>query len=453
MTTKDTDREALLSRVLELATRYGATSADALFSEGRSTEIRVRLGTTEMVKQSRNKGLGLRVFCGQSSATTSTSDLDAEALDALVRRTCEAAQVTAKDGHAGLPAEAAFNDAIATDLELFDARIESLTIADAIDMTRACESASLDADPRISNSEGAEMSWGIGDTYFANTWGTQRHKRTSSVGLWTAPVAETPEGKERDYWYTSARHLEDLSEPGAVGAEAARRALRRLGAQKPATCEVPVIYESPVASRLLGALAGALTGGAIYREASYLAGQLGEVIAHPSVTIHDDARIPRGASSRPYDGEGLATRRTAVVEQGVLSSYLLDTYSARKLGLKSTRNAARSLGGSPGASPTNFWMTPGAQTLEELIAEVDNGLLVTELIGFGINTVTGDYSQGAVGIWIENGELTYPVSELTVASKLPEMWRTIDGIGSDLDRRRSVSAPSIRIARMTVGGT
>ena len=360
------DRQDLLQFALDCARTHGATAADALFVEGHSTSIGVRLGNTEKVKQSRNKGLGLRVFSGQRSATTSTSDLSKAGLESLIARTCAAAKVTAADDMAGLPDRTMYNADKPEELELADPTLVDLGVDDAIEMAKQCEAASLEVDPRITNSEGAEMSWGLSETFFANSLGITRQKKSGSIGFWTAPVAEHSGGMERDYWYTSARHLADLESPADVGREASRRTLRRLDARQPKTCEIPIIYEWTVASSLLGALAGALTGGAVYRQASYLAGKLGETIASPLVQITDDACIVRGAGSKSYDGEGLATQRTTVVKDGVLQSYLLDTYSARKLGLKTTRNAARSLGGTPAASATNFWMAPGELTLDEL---------------------------------------------------------------------------------------
>jgi PmbA protein len=448
------DRQALLAFVLDTAKRHGATAADALFVSGDATEVRVRLGETEQVKQSRSKGVGLRVFVGDRSATTSSSDLDRAALEDLIARTCKAAGVTAEDTAAGLPERALYADEPLGDLDLYDPSLADLTAERAIELALEAERVARGADPRIVNSEGAEMGWGTGETHYANSLGAYRHLRRGSASLWTTPVARNEDGgMERDYWYTSARHLADLEAPAEVGREAARRTLRRLGARKPATCKVPVIFEWTVASRLLGALAGAITGGAIYRRTSYLAGKLGETIASPRVTITDNPHVRRGAGSKAWDGEGLATAPTTVVRDGVLASYLLDTYSAKKLGLTTTRNASRSLASTPSAAPTNLWMEPGEGTLEALIAQTGRGLLVTELIGFGVNTVTGDYSQGAVGHWIEDGALAYPVAELTIASTLQTIWSTIDGLAGDRDPRRAVSAPSLRIAEMTVAGS
>ncbi len=452
MSQQQLDPQGLLQFVLDTAKRHGATAADALFVNGQSSEVRVRLSETEQVKQSRSKGIGLRVLVGQRTATTSSSDLSREVLENLIERTCKAAHATAEDPTAGLPDRALFDEAPTADLDLYDPILEEITAERGIDMARECEAAAIGADSRIKNSEGAEMGWGVSVTHFANSFGVYRTNRRGSVSFWTTPVAEHDGAMERDYWYTSARHFGDLESPAEVGRIAARRTLRRLGATKPRTCRVPVIFEAPVACRLLGALAGAVVGGAIYREASYLIGKVGETIANDAVTIVDNALIPRGSGSKPFDGEGLATNATTVIDNGVLRSYLLDSYSGRKLGMATTRNASRGLAGTPGASSTNFWMTPGELSLEQLIAQTKRGLLVTELIGFGVNTITGDYSQGASGVWIEDGALAEPVSEFTIASTLPQMWNSIDAIGSDRDPRRAVSAPSFRIAEMTVAG-
>jgi len=445
--------EDLLAFALETAKKYGATAADAMYASGVSTEVKIRLGEPENVKRSRSKGIGLRIFIGDRAATTSTSDLNRKAIESLIQRTCEAASVLAPDALSGLPDPNAFSNAEDVDLELFDKRLLSLDADHAIATAKACEAASFSADPRITKSEGAEMSWGYSESIFANSLGIIRRRQGGNAGFWTCPIAEENGTMERDYWYSSARNLDDLLDPEKVGQIAANRTLRKLGASQPKTASVPVIYENTVASRLLSALAGAICGGSVYRQLSYLSGKVGEQIASEHVNILDNPHIIRGPSSRIYDGEGLATRANQVVRNGVLESYLLDTYSAKKLGLETTRSASRGLGSSPSASPSNFWMDAGKQSLEELISEIDNGVLLTELMGFGVNTVTGDYSQGASGIWIENGKLTRPVNEMTVASTLQQMWNGIDGIASDVDRTKSVSAPSFRINQMTVGGS
>ncbi|MEE2780166.1 MAG: metallopeptidase TldD-related protein, partial [Myxococcota bacterium] len=371
----------------------------------------------------------------------------------LVATTCAAARLTAEDTYAGLPDASLFGDAACGELDLYDEAIETLDVETA--RTRACEAeaTAMEADDRITNSEGGEMSWGIREVHLANSLGVYQNRNGSSASLWTTPVAGDGHGMQRDYWYTSARHAADLATPQAVGAEAARRTLRRLDARKPETCQVPVVFESTVASRLLGALSGAINGGSIYRKASYLCDSLGETIAAPNVTIVDNPHLVRGPASKPFDGEGLPTTPLTLVDRGVLQSYVLDSYTARKLDMTSTRHASRGLGGTPSPSTTNLWMDQGDQSLDELIAGVSNGLLVTELFGFGVNTITGDYSQGAVGIWIEDGKLTHAVNEFTIASTLPKIWKGIDGLGNDRDPRRATSAPSMRIQQMTVAGS
>jgi len=447
------EAQSLLHHVLDVARRHGATAADAMFISGRSTTVRVRLGETEKVQQSRSKGLGLRVFIGSRSATTSTSDLARPAVEDLVARTVAAARVTAEDPFAGLPDAHLVAEVPASDLDLYDPQVAELTAEAALDHARVAEAAALGADPRLVNSEGSEMSWGYSELLLASSTGMSRARQSSSVSLWVTPVAVDGADKQRDYWWGSARHLADLDGPEAIGRQAARRALRRLGARKPETCQVPVIFEAPIASRLLGTLGGAVNGGALYKDASYLCGKLGERIAPKGVTVVDDPHLRRGPSSRTFDAEGLATRRNIIVDDGVLASYLLDTYTARKLGLTTTRSARRGLTSTPSPGSSNFWMAPGDRSLEELIADTPRGLLVIETSGFGVSTVNGDYSQGATGIWIEGGALAYPVHELTIASSLPAMWESVDGIADDLDPRRGISAPSLRIARMTVAGT
>ena len=257
---------------------------------------------------------------------------------------------------------------------------------------------------------------------------------------------------QRDYWFSAARQLDRLQAPATIGREAARRALRRLGARQVATQKVPVVFDPATASGLLGHLCTAVSGSALYRGVSFLLGQLGERIAPEGFTVYDDGTLPAALGSKPFDGEGLPTRHTTVVEQGVLRSYLLDTYTARRLGLRSTGNAARSAGEPPSVSPTNFYLVPGPYTPEEIIASVRCGLYVTELIGFGVNQITGDYSRGAAGLWIENGELTHAVEEVTIAGNLRQILANVEMIGNDLDLRRKVTAPTLKIGEMTVAG-
>jgi PmbA protein len=451
--------EELLQLAIDTARDAGATASDAVFVMGRSTSVKVRLGATEEIVQNRDHGLGIRVLVGAGgalrTASTSTSDLTPDAVRNLVREIVAAARLTAPDPFAGLadrddtPAPGAPS---AESLDLWDERVVALGPDEAIGLAIAAERAALDADPRLVNSEGGEMSWGWGRFMLMTSHGVFQDKRSTSISLWTTPVAAQGDEKQRDYWYSSARHMADLLSPETIGREAARRALRRLGARQPKTCQVPVVFEAPTASRLIGTISGAANGGAIYRDSSWLCGRMGDVIASPLVTLEDNPWLPRLGASRLADAEGLATRPFNIVEEGRLSNWVLDTYAGRKLGLPSTRSAWRGVGGAPSPGTSNLWMRPGNERFEDLIASMKEGLIVTDTFGGGANTVNGDYSQGAVGLWVENGEIAYPVNELTIASTLQQLWQQVDAVGNDLDRTKSTSAPSFRIDRMTVAG-
>jgi PmbA protein len=310
----------------------------------------------------------------------------------------------------------------------------------------------MDVDPRIRNSEGAEFDGGTHQVLYAASNGFQGEYRSSSCSLSVVPVASENGSMQRDYWYSAQRHLADLEAPEEVGRKAAARALRRLGARQVPTCEVPVVFDPETAASLLRHLAGAVSGNALYKGMSFLNGKLGERIAPDFVHVNDDGTLVGHLGSKPFDGEGVATRRTAIIEGGVLTGYLFDCYSARKLQSRSTGNAARSVGDAPHVSATNLFLAAGDTSPEDIIGSVESGLYVTDLMGFGVNPVTGDYSRGAGGLWIENGKLTYPVEEITVAGNLLQMFRNIEVVGNDLHYRRAVSAPTIKIAKLTIAG-
>src|SRR2546428_4632810 len=318
-----------------------------------------------------------------------------------------------------------------------------------IELAPRTEKAALAVDPRLSNSEGAEFSTFGGRTVFADSHGFYGDYQGSSFSCAVAPIAVQDGLMQRDYWYTVGRKLNRLDSPEAVGHEAGRRTVRRLGARKITTCRVPIVFDPEMAGSFLGNLCSAVNGYAIYKGASYLIGRLGEKIAADNITIVDDGRIPGGLGSKPFDGEGLPTRKTVVVERGILKSYLLDTYAGRKLKLSSTGNASRSVGEASSAGATNFYLAPGSTTPDQIIGSVKRGLYVTELIGFGINLVTGDYSRGAVGFWIENGELAYPVEEITIAGNLKDMWMGVEAIGNDLVFRGRIASTTLMIAERT----
>ena len=430
--------------------RQGATEADLLVVETDSSATQVRLREIESLKSAQERRLHLRVMFGQSSAATSTSDFSMRALARLVDETCTLARATAPDEYLGLPNPEAIVASI-PDLGLFDEEAQALDVEEKIALVKRAEAAALNYDPRITNSEGAGLDTHFSRIVYANTHGFVGAYRTSSFTLAVSPIADEGGAMQRDSWYAVSRHFTRLEAPEVIGETAAKRALRRLGARKIPTQEAPVVFDPEMAASLLRTLAGAVSGTSIYRGSSFLLNRLGQQVAAETVTVIDDGTIPGALGSRPFDGEGMPTRRTVVVEHGMLQSYLLDTYCARRLGMTSTGNAARDAAGI-GVGSANFYLVPGTSTPEEIIASVKSGLYLTELIGFGVNLVTGDYSRGAVGLWIENGELTYPVEEITIAGNLTEMLRHIEMVGNDLVFRGRTAAPTLKIARMTIAG-
>lgn len=438
--------------VVERALRLGATAAEAVFRESVEFSASVRLGEVETVKEAAGRGLGLRVLLDGRQASVSTSDLSPAALDELVETALTLARATSVDETAGLP-DAADLAADVPDLDLADPALEALSADDKIGMALAAERAARDYDPRIVNFEGGGVDAGFSHTALANSLGFVGAYRSASLSLATVPVARDADGRlQRDYWYDARRKLAKLESPASIGRRAAERAVQKLGARRVRTQTCPVVFAPEVAASLIGHLFGAVSGDAVFRKASFLVGKLGEVIASPFVTVVDDGRLPDGLGSRPFDGEGVPTRRTVVVREGRLESHLHNTYTARKLGERTTGNAARGLTGAPSVGANNMYLVPGNDAPEAIIASVKNGFYVTELIGFGVNGVTGDYSRGAAGRWIENGELTFPVEEVTLAGNLPTMFKQIEMVGDDLDFRGRLAAPTLKIAEMTVGG-
>ncbi len=439
----------LTSALLAKVKRKGATTADVVAVEGDSASVQVRLGAVDKLSKAQEKRLGLRVYFGNRSAGASTSDFAPAALDDLVETTCALAQAVVEDRHAGLPDPSALAKDL-PDLDLYDG--QTLPMDHMIELATRAEQAALAVDPRLSNSEGADFNTSDGLMVFANSHGFYGEFKSSSFSTAVSPIAVQDGLMQRDYWYAVGRKFAALESPEAVGKEAGRRTVRRIGARKISTCRVPVVFDPEMARSFLSNLCSAVNGYAIYKGASYLIGRLGERIAPETVTIYDDGRMPGGLGSKPFDGEGLATRKNVVVERGVLKTYLLDTYAGRKLNLTSTGNASRSVGEAASAGVTNFYLAPGTVSPEEIVRSVKRGLYVTELIGFGVNMVTGDYSRGAVGFWIENGELAYPVEEITIAGNLKDMWMHIEAIGNDLIFRGRIASPTVKIAEMTVAG-
>jgi PmbA protein len=437
--------------IVSRALAAGATDAECTVAEGEEFSANVRMRELESLKEAGSRGAGVRVLIGQNTGSSSTSDLSREGIERLVQSAIELAGVTNHDPHAGLPQPEEMG-AIPGDLKTFSADVAGLETELKIDTARRAEAAALDADPRISNSEGASFDTHLGRHIFVNSRGFAGEYRTSYCSLNTVPVAREGDSMERDYWDSLARGFAGLEPPEKVGRIAAERALRRLHAVKVETQKVPVVFEPRVARGLLGNIFEAVHGMSVYRHQTFLAGKLGEKVASEQVTVIDDGTIPGLFGTSPFDDEGVPSRRTVVIEKGVLKSYLLNCYAARKLGLKTTGNASRGLTGNAGIGHGNFFLEGGVDRPERILAGIANGFYVTEVQGFGVNIVTGDYSQGAAGLWIRNGELAFPVSEVTIAGNLKEMLLGLEAVGCDLEFRGSVAAPTLKIGEMTVGG-
>ena len=432
--------------------RAGATAAEAVAREGNEFSTVVRLGQVETLKESGAKVLGVRVFHGQRAASTYTSDFSPAGLDQLVSSAVSLARITSEDPVSGLP-QASELGKLDTDLDLYYQDVYSLSTEQRIEYARRAEKAATSADARIQNSEGGSFDAADGRKVLANSLGFVGEYKRSYCSVSAVPVAKDDSGAmQRDFWYSVARSIKLLESPEQVGKVAAQRTLRRLGARKVKTSQVPVILDPLVARSLLDSLAEAVNGDSIYRGASFLTGKLGEKVAGENVTIVDDGTMPGGFGTSPFDGEGVKSRRTVVIDKGVLKSYLLNTYTAKKLNLKTTGNASRGLAGTPGIGVGNFYLEAGERKPEQIIGDVKEGLYVTEFLGFGVNLVTGDFSRGASGMWISGGQLVFPVEEITVAGNLKDMLNSISEIGSDLEFRGSVAGPTLRIDGLTVAG-
>jgi PmbA protein len=445
------DLHDLATLLVARARSGGADAADVLIAEGTDFTVTVRKGEVETLKNAASKALGLRVFVGRRTALSYTSDFSPSALGELVGETVQMARATSEDPAAGLPDEVHAAEPI--ELGLFDPSAGELTTAERIERARRAEAAALGSSPEITNSQGATWSSSESAVGLANSLGFVGGYRSSSVSFSVVPVAERNGQMERDYWYSAGRGLGDLASPEEVGRIAAERTIRRLGGSKVPTCEVPVVFDPETAAELLGQVFRALSGYAVFRHATFLKGRVGEQVASSLLTLVDEGRRLRGLGSRPFDGEGLPTRRNVPLERGVLRHYLCDSYSARKIGARPTGSARRSVGGAPTVGASNLYFEAGATPPEAIIGEVERGLYVTDLIGFGVDLVSGDYSQGAVGHWIEGGRLVHPVHEVTIAGNLVQMLRDVDAVGSDLEFRGSSASPTLRVRRMTVSGT
>jgi PmbA protein len=433
----------LASDVVARASGKGATVAECTVQDGAHLSAKVRLGEPELVEEASSRSVGLRVMLGQKVAVTYTSDFSAGGIARLVEDAVELAQLSQPDPFAGAPDPDLLSRAADhVELDLFDVGVDGVDATEAVRRAKRAEAAALGFDPRVTNTDGATFTRMSGASALVTSGGFRGATRGTDEG-----------GKKRSgYYWTARRHLADLEDDEAVGREAARRTLRKLGARKVESQEVPVIFDPDAARSILGLLSSCVGGGAIWRKSSYLVDRLGSQVASDLVTVVDDPLLHRGPGSRPYDGEGLLSRRNVVVEKGVLRSYQLDSYAGRKLGMPSTANASRGSSGGVGAGSTNFILQAGEPSPEAILKDTPRGLYVTNMMGFGFNAVTGDFSRGAAGFWIENGELAFPVSEVTISLNVDELLKRIDAVGSDLDLRTSTAAPTFRVARMTLAG-
>ena len=426
--------------VLRRAKDAGATAAEAEISLGFGQNVSVRMGETETIEYNRDKGVSVTVYFGQQKGHASTSDLSPQAIQDTVSAACNIARYTAKDEFCGL-ADADLMAKDIPDLDLYHPW--ELSVDEAISLAKECEASARGVDKRITNSEGASVSTYEGMFAYANSHGFNGGYATSRQGMSCSVIAEEADSMQRDYWYTTARSAKDLDSAAAVGRLAGERTVRRLGSKRIKTAQVPVLFEASLASGLISHLVSAISGGNLYRKSTFLLDSLGKQVMSSQITIEEQPHLLKGLASSPFDNEGVATKPRTLIKEGVLNGYMLSSYSARKLGMQSTGNA----GGNH-----NLIVSHGDLGLNGLLKMMGTGLLVTELLGHGINMVTGDYSRGAAGFWVENGVIVHPVEEITIAGNLQTMLKQIVAVGNDVLVQGSKQVGSILIENMTVAG-
>ncbi len=430
----------LVQNLLDEATRQGATAAEAGLSQENGLSVSVRLGDVETIEHHCDQGLGITVFFGQRKGSASTTDLSPEAIKETVSAACSIARYTSEDEYAGLPDKALLQTQF-PDLDVYHPW--DVSAEQAIALAIECEDAARGYHPEISNSEGASVNTHQGIRVLGNTLGFLQGYASTRHSLSCSVLAQRGDSMQRDYWYTVARNAGLLEAAASVGIKAGERTVRRLGARSLSTRQCPVLYSAEIASSLLGSFIGAISGGNLYRKSSFLLDALGTQVFPDFVHIHEQPYLVGALGSAAYDSEGVATQARDLVSDGVLQGYVLGTYSARKLGLQSTGNSG---------GVHNLTITPGEHDFTALLKQLDTGLLVTELMGQGVNMVTGDYSRGAAGFWVENGVIQYPVEEITIAGNLKEMFKQIVAIGNDVDYRGNVRTGSILLEKMSVAG-
>jgi PmbA protein len=424
--------------VLRIAKSLGASQAEAELSLSVGQSVSVRMGETENIEYNRDKGMSVTVYFGKQKGHASTSDLSTQALKDTVGAACNIAKYTAQDEYCGL----ADADLMAKDIQDLDLHHPwPLSVEEALVIAKACETAALETDRRITNSEGASVSTGTGFFAYSNSHGFTGGYPTSRHGISCSVIAESADNMQRDYWYSTARAAEDLQSAAEIGRIAGQRTVRRLDSRKIKTCQAPVLFEATLASGLISSLISAISGGNLYRKSSFLLDSLGKQIASPLLNIYEAPHLKKGLASSPFDNEGVATRPRQIIQNGVLQGYVLSSYSARKLGMQTTGNA----GGNH-----NLLVLSGSQDFSGLLKQMDTGLVVTELLGHGMNMVTGDYSRGAAGFWVEKGVIVHAVEEITIAGNMADMLKMIVGIGNDVLVQGSKQVGSILIERMTI---
>ncbi len=444
------DYKALIENIIAAAKSKGADEAEVFLEIERESQVSTRMGEIETLKESISSGLGIRIFKNKRLGFVFSSDFNEENLNKLAAKAVELASYTTSDEYNGLPSAGdSGND---QDLQLYDPEIEKLEQKMKIETCQAMEKRMFDYDKRITNSEGASFYDGNSEIYIANSYGLFKQVKSSYCYLIAMPVADQDGKLQTDYWYSMSRHFNDLEPAENVALKAAERVIRMLNAETVKTSRVPIIFDQLTGASLLGNILMAVNGDAVYKKSTFLVDKLNQQIGSDTVTIRDDALVPKAVASSPFDGEGMPAQNKAIIENGKLVSYMYDTYTARKAGTKSTGNAQRGYSSTPEIGGFNFYLEKGESSPEEIIGSVENGLYVTSIMGFGADMATGDYSQGASGLWIENGKLTRPVEGITIASNILEMMKNIVLIGNDLQFMGPVSSPTFKISEMIVAG-
>ena len=447
MTALPNDPRQFLDDMLSAAKSAGADAADAILVEGTSASLSCRLGEPEDLERSESHDLGLRVLIGKRQAVVSSADFSKQALNDLVERAVAMAKAVPEDKYAGL----ADPDQLATEVPDLDEFAPAEPSAEQmIEMARACEDAARSVDG-ITNSEGAELGFGKSTVYLAATNGFNGYRQGSRFSIGVSVVAGEGTKMERDYDFSSAVWLSDLDDPADIGKKAGENTVRRLNPRKAESAQLPIVYDPRVASSLLGHFTGAINGQSVARGTTFLMNKMGEKVFADGITVIDDPLKKRGLRSKPFDGEGVQTRTRNVIDDGVLTTWILDLATSRQLGLETTGHAARGTGGPPSPSVTNVHLAPGKVSKKDLIGAIDSGFYVTELIGMGVNNGTGDYSRGAGGFWIEGGEIAYPVNEVTIAGNLRDMFLNLTP-ADDLEFKRATNSPTVRVDGMTIAG-